>query len=282
MRRYPHLCPVTVDTGHIWTLPPRCANAKLQRMLLALAQSITAVIAPPVCALCGGDGQRLDEPWGLDLCSWCEAACMPVPNPCARCGEAAAAANLCAHCRRAPPPYDATFSLFSYAEPVDLLITNLKFRHELAPARVLGILFARAWLRAARPLPQCLVPMPLHASRHRERGSNQTAEIARHIAPRLRDCAGKPLAVRRELLQRIRATAAQSELAAEERAANLLGAFRAGKSGPLPGHVAVLDDVMTTGHTAAAAALALKGAGCRRVEIWTCARALAKAPDPIW
>jgi predicted amidophosphoribosyltransferase len=123
--------------------------------------------------------------------------------------------------------------------------------------------------------------MPLHASRHRERGFNQTAEIARHIAPRLRDCAGKRLPVRCELLQRIRATAAQSELPAEERAANLVGAFHAGnghagEGGPLPRHVAVLDDVMTTGHTAAAAALALKGAGCRRVEIWTCARALQR------
>jgi ComF family protein len=244
--------------------------------MLAVVQRLTDLIAPPVCTLCGGDGQRLDEPWGLDLCSWCEAACLPVPNPCARCGEAATPAALCVNCQREPPPYDATFSLFRYADPVDLLITNLKFRHELAPARVLGILFARAWLRAARPLPQCLVPMPLHASRHRERGFNQTAEIARHIAPRLRDCAGKRLPVRCELLQRIRATAAQSELPAEERAANLVGAFHAGKGGPLPRHVAVLDDVMTTGHTAAAAALALKGAGCRRVEIWTCARALQR------
>lgn len=249
--------------------------------MLAFMQRITDLIAPPVCALCGADGQQLDEPWGLDLCRWCEQACTPVPNPCPRCGEVATASSLCAHCRHEPPPYDATFSLFRYEDPVDLLITNLKFRHELAPARVLGILFARAWQRAARPLPQCLIPMPLHASRYRERGFNQAAEIARHIAPRVRDAAGNRLDVRRDLLQRIRATAAQSELSATERAANLGGAFQAG-GGPLPRHVAVLDDVMTTGHTAAAAALALKGAGCRRVEIWTCARALAKAPDLIW
>jgi ComF family protein len=251
-------------------------SALAPAIALALAQRLTDLIAPPVCALCGGDGQRLDELWGLDLCRWCEAACTPVNNPCVRCGEVAAAQSPCANCQREPPPYDATFSLFRYEDPVDLLITNLKFRHELAPARVLGILFARAWQHAARPLPQCLIPIPLHASRHRERGFNQTAEIARHIAPRLRDAAGNPLSVRPELLQRIRATAAQSELPAEERAANLVGAFHAGKGGPLPRHVAVLDDVMTTGHTAAAAAAALKGAGCRRVEIWTCARALQR------
>jgi ComF family protein len=243
--------------------------------MLALAQRLTDLIAPPVCVLCGGDGQRLDEPWGLDLCKWCEEACTPVPDPCPHCGESAAASGICASCQRMQHSFDATFSLFRYEEPVDLLITNLKFRHELAPARVMGMLFARALRRASRPLPQCLIPMPLHASRFRERGFNQTAEIARHLAPRLRDAAGNKLAVRGDLLHRVRATAAQSELDATARAANLQGAFCAG-GGVMPAHVAVLDDVMTTGHTAAAAATALKLAGCRRVEIWACARALQR------
>ncbi len=243
--------------------------------MLALVQRLTDLIAPPVCVLCGGDGQPLDEPWGLDLCRWCELACTPVSNPCPRCGESVNAAEPCTSCQRVQHPYDATFSLFRYQEPVDLLITNLKFRHELAPARVLGMLFARAWRCASRPLPQCLIPLPLHAARYRERGFNQTAEIARHIAPRLRDAAGRRLAVRGDLLHRVRATAAQSELDATARAANLQGAFRAG-GGVMPAHVAVLDDVMTTGHTAAAAATALKLAGCRRVEIWACARALQR------
>jgi ComF family protein len=246
--------------------------------MLSLVQRITNLIAAPVCALCGGDGQRLDEPWGMDLCRWCEQACTPVQQPCPRCGEAGAP-DVCAACRQQPPPYDATFSLYRYEDPVDLLITGLKFRHELAMARVLGTLFARAHRRTGRALPQCLVPMPLHPSRYLERGFNQCAEIARHIAPRLRDAAGRRLEVRHDLLQRVRATAAQSELAAAERATNLRGAFRAGP-GPVPAHVAVLDDVMTTGNTAAAAAQALKQAGCQRVEIWACARAGKHRPEP--
>ena len=247
--------------------------------MLALVQRLADLIAAPVCALCGGAGQRLDEPWGLDLCRWCEQACTPVQNPCPCCGGVTDPPGICASCQRQPPPYDATFSLFRYEDPVDLMITGLKFRHELALARVLGTLFARAHRRAGRALPQCLVPMPLHASRYRERGFNQCAEIARHIAPRLRDTTGRRLVLRPELLQRVRATAAQSELDAAARAANLQGAFRAGP-GPLPAHVAVLDDVMTTGHTAAAAALALKRAGCLRVEIWACARALQRGHQP--
>jgi ComF family protein len=242
-------------------------------MLLSFAQSLTDLIAPPVCALCLGEGQRRDELWGLDLCVHCEQACTPLHAPCPRCGEPGAARE-CARCHAHPPPFDAAFCLFRYEDPVDLLITNLKFRHELACARVLGMLFARHYSESGRALPQCLVPVPLHASRYRERGFNQCAEIARHVAPRLRDASGKRLPVRNDLLQRARATHAQSELAAAERAANLAGAFQARAGVPMPQHVALLDDVMTTGHTAAAAAQALKGAGCRRVEIWACARAV--------
>jgi ComF family protein len=252
--------------------------------MLALAQRLTDLIAPPVCALCSGDGQPLDELWGMDLCRYCETACTPVHSPCPRCGEADpdarhhghAAATACEQCQRDPPPYDATFSPFRYADPVDLLVTNLKFRHELVHARVLGMLLARAFVAAARRLPQCIVPMPLHPTRYRERGFNQSEEIARHLAPRLRDAHGRSLPIRRDLLVRTRSTLPQSELAAAERSANLLGAFRACPDRAMPAQVALLDDVMTTGHTAAAAAQALKDAGCRRVEIWACARALRR------
>lgn len=241
-------------------------------MLLALAQSLTDLVAPPVCVLCLGEGQRLDEWWGLDLCVHCEQACTPMPAPCPRCGEPDAPTG-CMRCRQHPPPHDTAFCLFRYEDPVDLLVTNLKFRHELACARVLGMLFARRYADSGRALPQCLVPVPLHASRHRERGFNQCAEIARHLGPRLRDRSARRLPVRADLLQRTRATHAQSELTAAERATNLAGAFRARRNVTMPQHIALLDDVMTTGHTAVAAAQALKDAGCRHVEIWACARA---------
>jgi ComF family protein len=242
-------------------------------MLLALAQSMTDLIAPPVCVLCLGEGQRQDELWGLDLCVHCEQACTALSAPCPRCAEPGSPGG-CSRCSMHPPPHDAAFCLFRYEDPVDLLITNLKFRGELACARVLGMLFARRYADSGRALPQCVIPVPLHASRYRERGFNQCAEIARHLAPRLRDASGRRLPVRADLLQRLRATHAQSKLTAGERATNLAGAFQAPPNTPMPQHIALLDDVMTTGHTAAAAAQALKEAGCRRVEIWACARAV--------
>jgi ComF family protein len=212
---------------------------------------LAGLVAPPVCALCGGRGQWLDEPWGLDLCIHCEQACQRWQ------GE--------------PLPFDAAFCLFRYRHPVDQMVTGLKFRGDLVFARVLGTLFAGALRAAGRELPECIVPLPLHRARYRERGFCQTTEIARHIAPRLRDLPGRPR-VRANLLQRVRATRAQSGLSAEERTRNLQGAFAVATRIPLPRHVALLDDVMTTGHTAMAAAMALKAAGIEKVEVWCCAR----------
>lgn len=220
--------------------------------------SIARLLAPPVCILCGGNGQWLDEPWGMDLCLHCESAC-----------------------RRAPPGPGSTFCLFRYEDPVDLLVQRLKFRQDIPAARVLGTLMARALRAAGRPLPQCLVPLPLHVSRYRERGFCQTTEIARHIARRLRQPDGRCLPLRRDLLYRVRATRAQSGLAAVERARNLEGAFavRTGGGSPPPTRIALLDDVLTTGRTAQAAITALHAAGIPEVELWCCARALRHADD---
>ena len=223
-------------------------------MFTMLRRHAAALFAPPRCALCGGAGQWLDEPGGLDLCVHCEQAC---PRWLAE-----------------PLPFDAAFCLFRYGPPVDQMITRLKFHGDLAFARVLGTLLARARHASNQPLPECVVPLPLHRSRYRERGFCQTTEIARHVARRLRDSHGRPLALRTDLLRRVHATRAQSGLSAAERASNLQGAFAACPHRSLPRHVALLDDVLTTGHTARAAAGALHAAGVEHVELWCCARAL--------
>jgi ComF family protein len=211
-----------------------------------------ALLVPPRCVLCGARGRWLDEPWGMDLCEHCERACPRwLPEPL---------------------PFDAAFCLFRYQHPVDRMITQLKFHGELMYARVLGTLLARARREAGDVLPECIVPMPLHRSRYRERGFCQTTEIARHAAHRLRDLHGCRMAVRGDLLRRVRATRAQSGLSAAERAANLRGAFAARAHGRMPSRVALLDDVLTTGHTALAAVAALHRAGIGHVEVWCCAR----------
>jgi ComF family protein len=218
-----------------------------------ITQAAAGLLAPPVCTLCGGPGQWLDEPWGLDLCRHCELAC-PRWQP-------------------EVLPFDAAFCLFRYAYPVDQMITGLKFHGDLAFARVLGTLFARGWNAARLEPPECIVPLPLHRARYQQRGFCQTTEIARHVARRLRGTHGRRLPVRSHLLYRTRATHAQSGLSASARAANLRGAFAVPPGHQPPAHVALLDDVLTTGHTALAAAAALRSAGCRTVQLWICARA---------
>jgi ComF family protein len=227
---------------------------------MRMLQRLAGLIAPPVCVLCGGRGQWLEEPWGLDLCEHCERAC-----PRAASQDAAG----------------QPFCLFLYEDPVDQMIVRLKFHRDIAQARVLGTLFSRAYRASGRPLPECIVPVPLHPSRYRERGFCQTTLIAGHVASRLRTPAGCRLPVRRDLLRRTRATRAQSGLDAAARAENLRGAFICTAMRAPPRHVALLDDVLTTGNTALAAAAALRAGGVERVDLWCCARALGGSREPI-
>lgn len=245
----------------------RSVNLRLPSRL-TIVQNLTSQVAPPVCALCGGAGQRAGEAWGLDLCAHCEAACPKPASACPRCAEPEQGGH-CPRCIASPPPFDSTFALFLYADPVDHMITALKFGGELAFARVLGTLLARE-LGARRP-PQCLIPMPLHAQRYRERGFNQAEAIAAHVAHRLK------LRLEARLLQRVRGTAPQSRQPAASRRANIEAAFGLRPGIRVPPRVALLDDVMTTGSTAAAAAAALRDGGARHVEIWACARAARSA-----
>ncbi len=136
---------------------------------LTIGQGLAAVVVPPRCVLCGGKGQRGEALWGLDLCVHCEAACPQPPG-----SGIPALQGL-----------DAVEALFFYEDPVDRLVTGLKFRGELSCARVLGTLLARRLASAGRRLPQALVPMALHAARYRERGFNQAEAIARHVGRRI-------------------------------------------------------------------------------------------------
>jgi ComF family protein len=244
-----------------------------RRTWLTIARYATNLIAPPFCALCGGAGQRGDEPWGIDLCIHCEAACPQLHHACPRCAEPLPDEPGCRR-HAQPAPFDAVHGLYLYADPVDQMITGLKFRRELAYARILGTLLARKLRRRDLPTPDCIVPMPLHRARYLERGFTQSAEIAAHVAPRL----DIPLNTR--LLYRRRATLPQSGLTAAARIANISGAFSIRRGGRMPARIALLDDVMTTGSTAAAAAQTLRAAGAQHVEIWVCARARrSEEPD---
>ncbi|SEP86325.1 comF family protein [Ectothiorhodospira magna] len=202
----------------------------------------------------------------MDLCAACREALPVSDHACTRCGlPLAYPAPFCGHCLRGPPPFEATWAALSYTSPVDGLIADFKFRARLPQGRLLGQLMADV-LAPRVVMPDCLIPVPLHRHRLRERGFNQSLELARPLARRL-NCA-----LIHDAVIRIRATPPQYTLAATERRVNLRGAFRVAP-GFEAGHVALVDDVMTTGSTLREIAAALKAHGVGRVDVWVLARA---------
>jgi ComF family protein len=209
-------------------------------------ERLGALLLPPRCVLCGSRGQAPC----LDLCAGCAASFEAAGEP-VRAGPGAL--------RRTCAPY-------AYAWPLDHLVHTLKYRGQLATARVLGTLLAQ-WV-AARGLQDgidVIVPVPLHPARHADRGFNQSAELARQVGRGLR----LPLAV--SLAERRRATPPQVGLNLDARRCNLAGAFCAGAVAGL--RIAVVDDVTTTGATLQELALELMRAGAVAVDGWCIARA---------
>ena len=164
-----------------------------------------------------------------------------------------------------PPDFNATIAPFHYASPIDYLLGRLKFQGKLVYARVLGSLAAEAIIESGIELPECVIPVPLHARRLRERGFNQSQELARYIARRL----DVPLV--NDMVERTKNTRPQMQLDAKERRKNVRNAFTLTSAEPWQ-HVAIVDDVMTTGNTVAELARILKSAGVRTVDVWTVAR----------
>jgi ComF family protein len=224
-------------------------------------------ILPPVCVLCGGEGQQPD----LDLCSACEADLPRNDSACPLCGEPLAgvgeARPLCGACLRRAPRYHASLCAYRYAYPVDHLVRALKYDGAIVLGRVLGELLVRT-LQAGReaPWPDCIVPMPLHPERFNARGYNQSIELGRMVERRL----GIPLCT--NLVSRIRATREQAALSRKERRKNVRGAFAVDGKLRMK-HVAILDDVVTTGSTVSEVARVLRRAGAGHIEVWAIAHA---------
>ncbi len=176
-------------------------------------------------------------------------------------------AAICGQCLRKPPPYHRALATFNYCAPVNHIVHGLKFGQRLYYGRFLGDALAKTVAQAEKLIvPDLLIPVPLHRKRMNERGYNQAYEIARPVARRL----GCPIAT--GLVVRSGETKEQSQLNALQRRRNLKNVFTVVSS--VKGlHVAIIDDVMTTGATVAELARVLISAGVRRIDVWLAARA---------
>jgi ComF family protein len=239
---------------------PEAVNRTVGAQVDGWWRRLGARLCPPRCLACGEAAAR-----GADLCMACAAALPWNDAACARCAlPMVPAVEACGACLQHPPPLDATHAAFRYAAPLDRLLPRFKFHRDLAAGRLLSEAMAARFATLERP--DALVPVPLHRGRLRERGYDQALELARPLGRALQ------LPLRTDLLLRQRSTRAQSQLDAAARRRNLRGAFGVEDGKPVPAHVVLVDDVMTTGATLHAAARALRKAGAARVDAWVCAR----------
>lgn len=213
--------------------------------------------------------------WSADgLCEPC-IACFAPPRPrCAVCAHPVAAIDTpCAECLRRPPAWDAAVAAVDYAFPWDSVLLGLKSSAGLASAGPLAALLTRALTSSdAAKTIDLVLPIPLAPQRLRERGFNQAWEIGRRVAAAIdRPC--EP-----QWLWRVAETPLLADLSPTQRAQALRAAFVVSPSAALHGrHVALVDDVLTTGSTLAAAARTVQQQGAATVSVWVVARTEAPA-----
>jgi len=227
-------------------------------------QTALNLLLPPRCVLCGqASGSicicapcRGDLPWAGPQCRQCA---LPLP---------ASGGQTCGQCLQQPPPFSRTVSPLQYRFPADQLVRAFKFHRQLAEGRVLSHLLCEYLVVKGFTPPDLLIPVPLHYTRMITRGFNQAGELAGYASRVL----GIPQLA--TSLRRKRNTKAQSGLSRQQRRRNMRGAFY-WHSAAKPGrHVALIDDVMTTGTTVSECAAVLKRAGAQRVDVWVPTRAV--------
>ncbi len=227
-------------------------------------ERLLQLIYPSTCILCGAPGRP-----DMDLCTGCFEGLPWNRHHCPRCALPLPATQppglLCGPCQNKPPPFTLCRTAFRYEGPLPALISGLKFHQRLQLARVLGQCLALTIQRQRQTPPQLLIPVPLHPRRLRERGYNQAAEIARQ--------AGRDLAIPidESSCLRIRSTAPQAGLEKTQRRRNVRGVFAVRRL-PAAKHVAIVDDVVTTGSTVNELTKVLLKAGVQRVDILAVAR----------
>ncbi len=229
---------------------------------------------------------RLVPSWITQQCAWCrlpirsekrlckqcitslpylQHACYQCANPLP---ENNANLALCGHCIRQAPYFHHAIASCHYQTPIIEWIHQYKFEHNLFYGAVLAELLlekVKLTYKNEIALPNCIIPVPLHASRLRHRGFNQALELAKPLARTLK------LPLLRFAVKRQRATRPQTGLTAKQRQHNVSNAFCCRVKLPYQ-HVALVDDVMTTASTLNAVAQCLCEQDIQQIDVWCCAR----------
>ena len=211
----------------------------------------------------------------LAICTNCEAELPWLGGHCQVCALPLPSHGLvCGACLKKPPRFTKVEIPWRYAFPIDSLINRFKHQAKWPLGRLLGELLSHHLLHAfddGLVRPDLLLPVPLADKRQRQRGFNQAGLLAQWLSASLQ------LPQQAHWLQRTLDTPAQQQLDAATRKRNLRKAFALAADSQVAGlHVALVDDVLTTGATAESLARLLKKAGAVRVDVYC----LARTPKP--
>ncbi|MDO8291708.1 MAG: ComF family protein [Gallionella sp.] len=232
----------------------------IRNYLLNIGANIRQFLPAQPCVMCGSMSH--DGLW----CVACDAALPYLDAPhCPVCALPTPAGEVCGHCLNDPPLFARTTAVFGYSFPLDKLIQAMKYGEQLALANAFAEKLA---LRIDKSdLPDCIIPVPLHPAKLRERGFNQSLLLAATVARKLN------LELLANACQRVRDTPPQSALPWKERKKNVRNAFRCDRD--LSGkRVALVDDVLTTGASLNALAEAVQKRGAAEISAWVVARTL--------
>lgn len=221
------------------------------------------------CTVCGSPQNH------NNLCEYCQNTIIHPDNVCHQCAEPVSTEDceqdpdsiLCGRCLSNSPYFDHTFFAGLYRPPLSDLLHQFKFNQSPELKNLLAKLFVDQYLKDEKPMPEALISIPLHKKRLRQRGYNQAQLIAKVLSKKFQ------IPLINSQIIRVKNTIEQSTLKSYQRQKNVRKAFEI--KGSFPKHVAIVDDIVTTGSTVNAVAQLLKKRSVTQIDIW----AIAKTPQ---
>jgi len=221
-------------------------------------QALLNWLVPPTCLSCNRELSSSDTP----ICTECYQSLPFQHESCQQCGQPMYDSwEVCGRCIENAPGYDHCFCAFRYEAPVDACIRQFKYSQRPELAKPLAKLLSTELTTNGLTRPDLLIPVPVHRTRLKQRGFNQAGELARHLSRLLQIPYSETLVVKH------RSTNPQAGLTYRQRLINQRGSFRVEMQTTVK-HVAIIDDVVTTGSTASEIAKILKRNGVDYVQVW--------------
>lgn len=196
------------------------------------------------------------------LCDVCHSYLAVIDSPCPRCSEPECFEQVCGQCLKKPPVWQSSHIAWHFEGLSRYLIHRFKYQSDFAAGRAL----ATAWLAQrspSEPLPDALVAVPMHHRRQFKKGFNQAQWLADYFAKHYQIPVWKSI-------KRSIATESLEGLNKKQRRLALKGAFEL--TAKPPSHIAIVDDVYTSGATVNEIARLLAKSGCRQIDVWALAR----------